>query len=232
MTQEPEKTCLSQILTLKTDYQKVCDFNQAFDFPQYDYLQSNDFQNEKCLKLRLALIEEELSELTTAYEKHDYIEEMDACADILYVAYGMAYTYKIDSDEFLNYLIKDNNLSLFQNTVIRANSLADEFFNCERIIIVGNESHRFIILDQLSELNLNVKTQLIIETDSKNTAPALTLASLEVSNENLNEILIAMPADHLIKDQGAFIKSIHLAIRQAYLNEIVTLGVLPRSPNI
>ena len=131
--------------------------------------------------------------------------------------------------QFLNLY---GNLSLFQNTVIRANSLADEFFNCERIIIVGNESHRFIILDQLSELNLNVKTQLIIETDSKNTAPALTLASLEVSNENLNEILIAMPADHLIKDQGAFIKSIHLAIRQAYLNEIVTLGVLPRSPNI
>jgi predicted HAD superfamily Cof-like phosphohydrolase len=115
MTQKTEKTCLSQILTLKTDYQKVCDFNQAFDFPQYDYLQSNDFQNEKCLKLRLALIEEELSELKTAYEKHDYIEEMDACADILYVAYGMAYTYKIDSDKFLNYLIKDNNLSLFQN---------------------------------------------------------------------------------------------------------------------
>jgi mannose-1-phosphate guanylyltransferase/mannose-6-phosphate isomerase len=131
--------------------------------------------------------------------------------------------------QFLNLY---GNLSLFQNTVIRANSLADEFFNCERIIIVGNELHRFIILDQLSELNLNVKTQLIIETDSKNTAPALTLASLEVSNENLNEILIAMPADHLIKDQGAFIKSIHLAIRQAYLNEIVTLGVLPRSPNI
>lgn len=106
---------MTQIFTLKTDYQKVCDFNQAFDFPQYDYIQSNDFQNEKCLKLRLALIEEELSELTTAYEKHDYIEEMDACADILYVAYGMAYTYKIDSDKFLNNLIKDNNLSLFQN---------------------------------------------------------------------------------------------------------------------
>ena len=125
MSQETEKTCLSQILTLKTDYQKVCDFNQAFDFPQYDYPQSNDFQNEKCLKLRLALIEEELSELTTAYETFDYIEEMDACADILYVAYGMAYTYKVDSDKFLNYLIKDNNLSLFQN--IKNNQPETEF---------------------------------------------------------------------------------------------------------
>lgn len=104
-----------KIKTLKTDYQKVCDFNQAFDFPQFDYQQHNDFQNEKCLKLRQALIEEELSELKTAYESQDFIEEMDACADILYVAYGMAYTYKIDSDKFLNCLIKDNSLSLFQN---------------------------------------------------------------------------------------------------------------------
>jgi mannose-1-phosphate guanylyltransferase/mannose-6-phosphate isomerase len=131
--------------------------------------------------------------------------------------------------QFLNLY---GNLSLFQNTVIRANSLSDEFFNCKRIIIVGNESHRFIILDQLSELNLNIKIQLIIESDSKNTAPALTLASLDVLNENVNEILIAMPADHLIKDQSAFVKSIHFAIRQAYLNEIVTLGVYPRSPNV
>lgn len=131
--------------------------------------------------------------------------------------------------QFLNLY---GNLSLFQNTVIRANSLANESFQCRRIIIVGNESHRFVILDQLSDLNLNVKTQLIIEPDSKNTAPALTLASLQASHENLNEIVIAMPADHLITDQDAFIKSIHFAIRQANINEIVTLGVIPRSPNI
>ena len=40
---------------------------------------------------------------------------MDACADILYVAYGMAYTYKIDSDKYLDYLIKNKDISLFQN---------------------------------------------------------------------------------------------------------------------
>lgn len=95
---------------VKTDFQKVCDFNQAFDFPQYD-----DFENKKCLKLRLDLIEEELNELTVAYDTHNIIEEMDACADILYVAYGMAYTYKINSDDFLNYLVEDNTMSLFKN---------------------------------------------------------------------------------------------------------------------
>jgi len=94
-----------------TDYQKVCDFNIAFDFPQYDNI--ND--NLKCRQLRIALIEEEFNELKTAYEQKDYIEEMDACADILYVAYGMAYTYKIDSDKYLDYIIKNKDISLFQN---------------------------------------------------------------------------------------------------------------------
>ena len=79
-----------------SDYQKVCEFNKAFDFPQYD-----NFDDEKCLKLRLDLIREELDELLEAYETNDYIEEQDACADILYVAYGMSYTYKVDSDKVL-----------------------------------------------------------------------------------------------------------------------------------
>ena len=96
---------------MTTDYQKVCDFNVAFDFPQYDTINEND----KCRKLRIALIEEEFSELKEAYNNNDYIEEMDACADILYVAYGMAYTYKINSDDYMNFLNKDKNLSLFKN---------------------------------------------------------------------------------------------------------------------
>lgn len=93
-----------------SDYEKVCEFNVAFDFPQFD-----DLSNEKVLKLRLDLIKEELTELKDAYNNSDVIEQMDACADILYVAYGMAYTYKINSDNFLSYLKKNNEQSLFEN---------------------------------------------------------------------------------------------------------------------
>ena len=78
-----------------SDYQKVVEFNKAFDFPQF-----NDFTDKFTLNLRLSLIEEELGELTEAYNNKDHVEEQDACADILYVAYGMAWTYKKDSDEY------------------------------------------------------------------------------------------------------------------------------------
>ena len=107
----------------KTDYQKVCDFNIAFDFPQY----KNISENDKTRNLRISLIEEELSELKYAFKRYDYIEEMDACADILYVAYGMAYTYKIDSDKFIDTVNKD--MTLFQNINYNfKNNLKSEIF--------------------------------------------------------------------------------------------------------
>lgn len=100
-------------MPVKSDYEKVCEFNKAFDFPQY-----NDFLNSQTLKLRLDLIKEEITELKEAYSNNDTVEILDACADILYVAYGMAYTYKINSDVFLNYLILNKNITLFENIIL------------------------------------------------------------------------------------------------------------------
>ncbi len=99
----------------KTDFEKVCEFNKCFDFPIHE-----DMSDVKCLKLRLDLIKEEIDELIEAYNTNDYIEEQDACADILYVAYGMAYTYKWNSDQYFKekYFLKNEintNITLFKN---------------------------------------------------------------------------------------------------------------------
>lgn len=85
-----------------TDFEKVCEFNKCFDFPTHD-----DMSDQKCLKLRHDLIKEEIDELKEAISNNDIIEEQDACSDILYVAYGMAYTYKWNSDQLMEkYFIK------------------------------------------------------------------------------------------------------------------------------
>lgn len=93
-----------------SDYQRVAEFNKSFDFPQHV-----NFSDAKCLKLRLDLIDEEIKELIEAYSNQDFVEEQDACADILYVAYGMAWTYKIDSDVEMKKYKTDPGLTLFQN---------------------------------------------------------------------------------------------------------------------
>jgi predicted HAD superfamily Cof-like phosphohydrolase len=100
---------------MTTDFEKVCEFNKCFDFPVHD-----DMSDPKCLQLRLDLIKEEIDELIEAFNEDDIIEEQDACADILYVAYGMAHTYKWNSDKYFKekYFLKNEteiNLTLFKN---------------------------------------------------------------------------------------------------------------------
>ena len=63
-----------------TDFARVCEFNKCFDFPIH-----NNMNDDKCRKLRIDLIEEELNELKEAFKNNDEIEQQDACIDILYV---------------------------------------------------------------------------------------------------------------------------------------------------
>jgi predicted HAD superfamily Cof-like phosphohydrolase len=49
-------------------------------------------------KLRISLLDEEVQELLTAVKEDDFIEVVDAIADILYVAYGAALCHGINID--------------------------------------------------------------------------------------------------------------------------------------
>jgi len=129
-------------MSVKSDYKKVCEFNKAFDFPQYD-----DFSNEKTLKLRLDLIKEEITELNEAYSNNDIIEILDACADIIYVAYGMAYTYKVNSDDFLNYLICDKNKTLFKNIFVNG------FTKLEKVDLINKIEGQYNKLEECCKEN-------------------------------------------------------------------------------
>ena len=131
----------------KTDYQKVCDFNIAFDFPQYDNISDND----KSRRLRISLIEEELTELKDAFKINNYIEEMDACADILYVAYGMAYTYKIDSDKFLENYMEDKNLTLFQNmnNNLKNNIYSEIFKDYNELKFISKRAFLLFVIEKM-----------------------------------------------------------------------------------
>ena len=60
------------------------------------------------VRLRLALIEEEVGELRTAAEAGDLIGVADALADIVYVAYGSAHVYGIDLDAVLDEVHSSN----------------------------------------------------------------------------------------------------------------------------
>lgn len=88
---------------MKTNYQKVLDFNTCFNHKVSKTPYLNVFYEEpKLVSLRLDLIEEEIKELQEAYKNNDIVEIIDALSDILYVAYGLCVCFGIDIDDKYN----------------------------------------------------------------------------------------------------------------------------------
>jgi mannose-1-phosphate guanylyltransferase/mannose-6-phosphate isomerase len=103
--------------------------------------------------------------------------------------------------------------SLFQKTFIRACSLNSKQIEIEEIIIIANINHKFLIKDQIAELRKNINFRIILETDSMNTAPSLTLSSIASHEKNPESILVVLPSDHYVRNEKVFKRSIYEAIK-------------------
>ena len=67
-------------------------------------------------------------------------------------------------------------------------------------LIVCNEAHRFLVAEQLRASG-HAAGNILLEPVGRNTAPALTLAALDVLDSD--PVLIVMPADHVVRDAEA-----------------------------
>jgi mannose-1-phosphate guanylyltransferase/mannose-6-phosphate isomerase len=123
--------------------------------------------------------------------------------------------------------------SLFQQAVERINSIASPDAELGNTLVVTNEDHRFLVLDQLRELP-SINATLILEPIGRNTAPALTMAALcakQLSN-GVDPVLVITPADQTIQNQNAFAKALQDCIQSVEItpNSIAILGVKPTAP--
>lgn len=121
--------------------------------------------------------------------------------------------------------------TLFQQSISRAIALQNNDIQIEEILIVTNENHRFLVLEQLDELKINIPTRILLEPEPKNTAPALTLAALAAKDTNPDSVLVVTPADHYVKDLHQFTQTMHEAIKAVQDKVIVTLGINPTRPD-
>jgi mannose-1-phosphate guanylyltransferase/mannose-6-phosphate isomerase len=78
---------------------------------------------------------------------------------------------------------------------------------------------------QLGEAGVDAR--IVVEPAGRNTAPALTLAAMLASAGGDDNILVVMPADHVIPDSNAFQQAVLSAANFAEQGAIVTLGVRP-----
>lgn len=120
-------------------------------------------------------------------------------------------------------------LSMFQNTLNRANKLACSDISIDKIIIVTNEKHRFLVLKQSEALNIIHNIEIILEPVPKNTAPALTIASYASDEDS---VMIVMPADHDITREDLFIDSVMKSAKACEHNTIHTFGIKPTDANV
>ncbi|MFV3303886.1 mannose-1-phosphate guanylyltransferase/mannose-6-phosphate isomerase [Pseudomonas sp. NY15181] len=114
--------------------------------------------------------------------------------------------------------------TLFQQTLERL-----VFDGMEAPVVVSNQEHRFIVQEQLEALNL--KTQaILLEPFGRNTAPAVAIAAMKLIAEGRDELLLILPADHVIEDQRAFQRALALATNAAEKGEMVLFGVPASRP--
>jgi len=116
--------------------------------------------------------------------------------------------------------------SLFQQAALRLQSLEAPDICIDGLCVVGNEEHRFLVLDQLAGLKLPPAT-VLLEPAGRNTAPAMTLAALHATEAGRDPVLVVTPADQSLGDEAAFTVSLQRAVRAAAAGAFVILGVAP-----
>tara|TARA_A100001015_G_scaffold321399_1_gene451932 strand:+ start:587 stop:2023 length:1437 start_codon:yes stop_codon:yes gene_type:complete len=122
---------------------------------------------------------------------------------------------------------KDDELSLLQKTIKRISTLK----NLKKPILVCNEEHRFIVAEQMRELNIE-DFIIILEPFGRNTAPAITIAALKSLEIEEDPTLLVLSSDHEIKNVEKFLTIIDEGSKYAEKNKLVTFGVVPTSPEI
>lgn len=104
---------------------------------------------------------------------------------------------------------------MLQATVGRIHDLATP-------LIVANVGYLPEIAEQVGK-----QVRLVGEPVARNTAPAVAVAALLSSPE---DVLLILPADHYIADVGAFRRAVDLGVEAAEGGHLVAFGITPTKP--
>ncbi len=118
--------------------------------------------------------------------------------------------------------------SLLQKTFLRA----CHFPKVDEIITLTNQSyylkHKAEYEKTASTLHHLPACRYLLEPCSRNTAPAIAMAALTISEAyGLDAMMLVLPADHLITNTAAFVTHCEHAFLLANMNKLVTFGITP-----
>ncbi len=96
-------------------------------------------------------------------------------------------------------------------------------------VVVCNDAHRFLVEEQLDAINC-VPRSILLEPFGRNTAPAVALAALSILEEGKDDVMLVLPADHVIENEAAFHQALNVASSAAHAGEMVLFGITPDKP--
>jgi len=117
--------------------------------------------------------------------------------------------------------------TMLQNTLLR---LAG-FDQMASPVIIGNESQRFIVDQQLAAVDIR-PAGIFLEPFGRNTAPAVAVAALKAVAMDPESLILVLPSDHLIDNIPEFHKALRTGQRFAEQGFLVTFGIVPDRPEI
>jgi mannose-1-phosphate guanylyltransferase/mannose-6-phosphate isomerase len=93
-------------------------------------------------------------------------------------------------------------------------------------VVVTGADFRFIVTEQLAAIGID-PAAVLIESEGRNTAPAVLAAALWVARTDPEALLLVAPADHAIPDAEGFRAAAQAAIGAARGGRLVTFGIRP-----
>ncbi len=96
-------------------------------------------------------------------------------------------------------------------------------------IVIANQEHRFMAAEQLRECKVQPQA-LILEPVGRNTAPAIAIAALQALASGDDALLLVLPSDHVVRNEGAFHAAVKKAAIAAESGKLVTFGIVPTAP--
>ena len=116
-----------------------------------------------------------------------------------------------------------------QNTMIQETLLRLENIDVASPIVICNESHRFIVADQLAQINVK-NPFIILEPLGRNTAPAIAAGALKAQSVDKDAVMVVLPSDHVIQNKDVLAGGVELACKTAAEGFLVTFGITPTAP--
>ena len=114
--------------------------------------------------------------------------------------------------------------TLIRETVTRMEPLIPP----ENILIITGRSHCDELMRQLPGMPLE---NILIEPVGRNTAPCIGLAALHVQRRSPDNVMVVLPADHLISDAPQFRRVLSAAAEMARKGDhLLTVGIKPTAP--